>query len=269
MPIYYDPTEARSNTRMPQSVLDMGSAVEGLEKHTGADMLISPIDKPALSVVTDKLPHLVVLEKHCRVGLLVQRKSGRDMVSSIPRLGEILDRMFHWTQHPWLVMVGSYLPNRDGCVVVDGQETRWSWASLDGAIDSWQIRGGYYRHFRNNSMFERWVASWVSRFRVKGISDTDSAFGRAIAYRNTLSGEEGGWQVLSAFGDVGPVRAKAIWEYCGSSLGWALSYCSMPDAWDKGTPDGVGKGTLESIRRQLECGGMALAMISGDKEEER
>lgn len=89
--IFYDPTEGRDNTCLSQEIIKLGRPLEGLEAQTGADLLISPLDDILPSNV-NRPPGSLLLRKHCEAGMLVQRKSGRDMLNSIPRLAEILQR---------------------------------------------------------------------------------------------------------------------------------------------------------------------------------
>jgi hypothetical protein len=197
--IYHDPTESRPGTRLPQAVIDQSVSLPGLERLTGADLLIA-IDNPPddVRVLADDdscydvvhlawrggtpqeiakaierpLPFILrtlQFKQSCRSGLLVQRKTGTDLTSSIPRLSEILLRMLNWTNRPWLLFVGDLKSAKNGNAVIDGREIGFSYNAVQGALESWQLRGidgigsGYYTILRDDSLVASWCARWLTK----------------------------------------------------------------------------------------------------------
>jgi len=141
MTICYDPTEAREDTRAPQELLRYSQSLGNLESNTGSDFLVTP-HKVALGTVNNIRPHQLQLEQWCKDGVLVQRKSGRDMLQSIPKLNEIQARMSVWCGNPILLVTD--LSFGEGEVWCDGEIVDgWSVESVRGALLAWQVvRGG-------------------------------------------------------------------------------------------------------------------------------
>lgn len=171
--ILFDHSESRQRTRLPQNVIDAGHTLVGLEAETGADILLSPLDLP-IRELDGSEPSLLILSKHIKAGLLIQRKTGRDAVNSIPDYPSILQRMLEHTAYPWLVTVGMYASNRLGNVVVDGRDTLWSWNAYVGAIEAWQLRGGFYTNLSRDGQMLSWIQCWQERLKSelwKGCSE--------------------------------------------------------------------------------------------------
>jgi hypothetical protein len=157
--IFHEPSEGMVKTRLPASFFSHSVPVINLERWTGADVLISPYDIS----LPDKLstpdlipPHRIALEKHCKAGILIQRKSGNDFVSSIPKLAEIQARMNEWSDNPWLLVTD--ITEGEERFYMDGMPiSGWSWAAISGAIDAWMDRGGSYRILPTGNIVTQWV----------------------------------------------------------------------------------------------------------------
>jgi ERCC4-type nuclease len=169
--IYFDPTEDRKGSKVPWGVIEISHPLEGLESSTGADFLITPSEIPLTSVLTPagKAKFPLVLEN----GMLIQRKSGMDLLSSIPHMSNILLRMMDTKReiedlgrYPptcWLLVVGFYESSIDGYVKLgDGYQTQLKWTALQGALDAWQYRGGMlnitWSHWEEQVV--EWMALW-------------------------------------------------------------------------------------------------------------
>lgn len=140
--IYHDPTEGRSSTALSQELLaQYSNPLPGLERLTGADFLVTVLESPIPDL--DTVPGEVTLRKHTEKGALVQRKSGSDMLNSIPRLSHICAKMLEWTSQAWLVPIGQFTIHRD-MMVVNGRHTNWHASAFFGAIEKWQFMGGHY-----------------------------------------------------------------------------------------------------------------------------
>ncbi len=141
--IYHDPTEARPRTRVPSSTLGISRPVANLEQFTGADFLIDPYDDLLLpDELKDIPPHRVTLLQHCQSGVLIQRKSGRDLLGSIAELDAIQARMLEWSSQAWLVATGISRGGEKSVAVFGRKVKNWKWATVQGAETAWRLRGG-------------------------------------------------------------------------------------------------------------------------------
>lgn len=240
--IYYDPTEGRDNTRLSQDILKIAKPIEGLEAQTGADLLISPLDDILPSNV-NRPPGNMLLRKHCEAGMLVQRKSGRDLLNSIPRLAEILQRMEQWKSISWLLVCGNFDYN-DGNLKVNGFPTDWSWGSYQGALDAWQLRGGYVHIEPTDDNGGIWLNRWNDN--IKKMS-REHVISRQVEKITGGIFDPHPWRVvLQGFPDCGPELSARIAEYCGS-LASALWYMST----DESHIPGIGVKRKQQWRRWL------------------
>jgi hypothetical protein len=153
--IEIDATEARANTKLPNAA--SYHSVTGLERLTGADILVHPF-----SSLPDKLldipPHLAALRQRTAAGVLIQRKSGSDFISSIEDLGEILFRMKEWSPNPWLLPT-NIRKGKNNTVIVTGSRRKqtYRWPSISGAFDSWAHSGGSVKRDLNDSDIPDWL----------------------------------------------------------------------------------------------------------------
>ena len=139
--IAIDATEARDNTRLPNA--QSYHAITHLEKHTGADILVHPFRRLPDALLTP--PHLAALKRACEHGVLIQRKSGGDFISSIPDLSEIFARMKEWSPNPWLLVTCIQEGRGNMAWVHDGKrgrKSKWRWSSIEGSLLSWADAGG-------------------------------------------------------------------------------------------------------------------------------
>ncbi len=243
MTLFYDPTETRQGTRLHQSVIDASQQLPGLEQQTGADLLISLLKMPPLKECTNSDLSQMNLHKHCDSGLLVQRKTGRDLTSSIAKLPEILLRMKQWTTRPWLLIVADIKIDRDNNVIIDGENTQYSFGSLDGALTYWQLRGGYYSIISRDSLMPAWINGMLDR--LKKLEGNREYFVLRPP-EQLLIGSPRWVETLSTFPNVGHDRALKIADHCGS-LWSAIEYLSDPEQHI----DDIGPETIKRARQFL------------------
>lgn len=154
--IYVDPTELRGNSRFPSVLFAVVKELPGLEMMTGADILITPHENE-IPDLKDIPPHRKILQMHIDDGLLIQRKSGSDLLGSIRDLPEIEWRMQSWSMNPWLLVTGIHQGSKKQ-VVVDGKsKAKWRWESISGVLDAWQDRGGSVKHLRSDDDIAWWL----------------------------------------------------------------------------------------------------------------
>jgi len=272
--LYYDPTESRLGTRLPDTVIRSGTALPGLEKATGADFIISPLSEPKLNEITNSKPSQIGLRKHTEAGLLVQRKSGLDLISSIPDLSNILAKMLDWTAYPWLLIAGEYKINKRNKIVVGERETEWEYNAFLGALEDWQLHGGYYSILCRDGLIGPWVARWHDKVNVFRDQSEKLILPRKPTQVITVSNDSGNdmpWRAtLASFPGIGIETATTIANYCGT-LADSLVFLSdqnnirLKDATSedgKNTyPKNVGLAKLVDARQWL-----GLEVIDGQQE---
>lgn len=265
--IYYDPSEGRSNSRLFERISQIGAPLIGLEHATGADLLVSCADGK-LSDAT-RPPGSLLLKKHLASGMLVQRKSGSDLVNSIKHLHNILVRMrASECRLCWLLCCGIYEKNyADNSVIVDGKNTGWKWNSFQGALDSWQALGGQLHLEPTDKDGIDWLVQWD-----KKLPEYVKAMQQALLPKPEVPSvgaidpqpQRVTLMTLPGCGDVLSLRImQHIAEhYPGAPLAEALVWMAQPDEFGV---EGVGKATKSQWRRWLglndnEC----LAIIRDD-----
>lgn len=255
--IFIDPTEADTDTRLP--ALPGAMPRPGLEQATGADLLLSVLDAPAH---TDTL-----LAKHIAAGaLLVQRKSGGDLVHSVgDRLTSSLARMHTWTmrasQHV-LLCTGTLTCAPDGAALIDGRDAMGKYWSVAAALARWGDRGGVVCTLPDDESIPAWV-----EMRLKHLREYATPGGEL---RHVYPPSEypmdppvdndplqlpilvrDGRVVLAQLAGIGPKKAEQIWQHTGKNLGWALTLLTDAGSVDEHKIPGIGLTTIRNIRTQF------------------
>lgn len=271
--IFVDPTENDADTRLPP--LPGAVVLPGLEQATGADLLLSPLDAPAS---TDTL-----LRKHIAAGaLLVQRKSGADLVHSIgDRLTSSLARMHTWTmrasQHV-LLCTGTLTCAPDGAALIDGREGFGKFWPVAAALARWGDRGGVVCTLPDDALIPAWVEMRLKHLREYATPGGElrqvyppadypmdpPAAGDPLQLPILV---RDGRVVLAQLAGIGPKKAEQIWEYCGKNLGWALTLLT-----DEASPKthkiaGIGVQTIRNIRMQFGLPDWARLHVLSKEDE--
>lgn len=222
MTIYYDPSEARSSTRLHPSIIKVAKPLVGLETRTGADLMISGYSGLMPQKVLLTPAGNVMFPNFVQGSFLIQRKSRHDLLASIqsPGLLSILVRM---QQHPascWLMTTGRFTREGDD-TYVDGRRTGMHWHGYKGALDTWQLSGGLVAQWDTDEEAAEWLLRWDKN--MDKLKDSEyHVRPRHIAIH--LRSDPRPWrEVLEAFPEVGPVMSEAIADYCGDlrhSLMW-------------------------------------------------
>jgi len=151
MGVYYDISE--QGTNLPLDVIEYGKSCSFLEKHTGADIMVSPLGIPC---VTETL-----LFKHIEAGaFLIQRKSGLDLVNSLgERLNEAIARMVETctitSNQRILLYTGMFSDAGNDTLTLDGKRLNVSYGAFSKALDWWQYRGGKVKNLPTDEHFFR------------------------------------------------------------------------------------------------------------------
>lgn len=215
MIIAIDPTEATPQSLLPRQVIRAASIIKHFERETSADLLISPLSLSLPPVIDDKVINRVKFHKHCQAGCLVQRKSGNDLLGSIKKLPLILERMKAWSPVCYLLITGSFSPNKNGKVICNGRTSKWNYNSYTGALQSWIDAGGYLRFLWQDSD----ITSWISKMqrKLKAVQQGKVKYARHQLQKVVSWDSPDNFKnLLSAIPGIGPIRANLVGNHCGS-----------------------------------------------------
>lgn len=279
--IVVDVTEVATTSRLPPIKNVVTSTI--LESTSGADIMVSPLRIP---VSTETL-----IRRHVAEGaLLVQRKSGTDLPSSIgARLYGSLARMRAIGARQWqciLLTTGFYLPDMgngttlvatpvfcdDGRVSFDYEVSPMRYESVQSATRHWTWYGGIHLGLACDDEIPGWCRTAESRLirkkkqgRVKQIwPDHTTTFYDPPAKDDPLQTpiEVRDWRAafVVAFKGIGPVLVNnlrnAMLEFgCADTFYNALFWASAEDPRKWGLPKIVGWGWS---KRQCVRDGLGL-----------
>jgi hypothetical protein len=185
-------------------------------------------------------------------------KIGGDLLNSIENLDSILKRMLVWTPRPWLLFVGDLKEDREGQAIIDGRSSGWKWSSVNGALVTWQERGGLLDCIAPFQMAE-WINGWGPRLK-RFEENAFHCVQRPVA--QTLIGTPSAVETLATFDNVGVERAKVLLEKCGT-LAYSLVQLSDPCV----KVPGLGDKTYELAKRRLGLReGDVLGVYTKEKE---
>lgn len=246
--IYTDPTETRQGSRLPAAIVEVACPLTGLESVTGADLFIDPCDD-AIGYDITRPPGSIRFAGRVKHGMLVQRKSGMDLLGSLADLRTILARMYSTGAMSWLLTVGRFWPSASGHVVCsDGahspRQTEWAWSSYTGMLDAWQIRGGYVRSCDYDADAAEWLLSWDRKIKAFDTTREETIVLRPTHIKGVIMHPKPWVATLESFPGLGPEKADAIAEHC-ENLAYALMWMSGPELGVAG----IGKATKEKWRR--------------------
>lgn len=255
--VLYDPTEARSGTRMPQAIINSGIQCVGLEHFTGADFIISPLKSPKLMAITQAPVHQHQLRQHCEAGILIQRKDGRDFLSSIPDLASIQERMTQWSGKvgPVLAIIGQFERGKNARVRLDGKLTRNSWPAYSAAKMIWQARGGLIAELATANELTAWT-QWMHESFLAKVS-TDKLVVDRPPIQALVRADNPWWSPLITLPHIGVDKAAALAKWLGDdrqSLAHALSFLSDAANIKLDRPPGIGRKTFEDCHTALGLG---------------
>lgn len=269
MAVFVDPTEGAATSRLPP--IPHAVVVPELEALTGADLMLSVLDMPATT------PTLI--RKHCAAGaLLVQRKSGQDLVNSLgDHMTDQLARMHEVgtrQSQRVLLFTGCLSMGENGVAVIDGRDAMGRFWAAQAGLARWNDRGGVVETLPSDVF----IPQWVER-RLKHLAEYATPAGevRFVYPPNEFPMDpplpddplqlpirvRDGRVVLASLAGIGPKLAERIWEFCGENLGWALTLLS-----DEASPKvhkipGIGVQMIRNIRQQCGLDGPVRLMLVG------
>jgi len=279
--IIIDSSEKRQGSRMPAVEGSVESTV--LESLTGADIMVSAKNYPPKSKA--------MIEKHIKEGaILIQRKSGRDLASSIgPRLNSSLAKMFEietfFSGQRVLLTTGLFAEDSYGnCIVgecttksetpyVLWHKTGKPYKAVRSAIQYWNIRGGVST-VTLSADFE--IGEWLMALdkNIESIQgEPIKEVLNSVDFPDDPPKEDDILQlprrvvdfrrVLVAHENIGVKSANSLWEYTeGNPWGCIeiITGCTT------GKVKGIGKKTVERNRELwgLEPGMKLVVMYESD-----
>lgn len=117
-----------SDNEYIKELFERAKPLEILESVTGADFLIT---KSAWIPTAKTLPIL------CKSGILIQRKSGNDLISSIPELARIGTKMLSLPCENNLLLYSGRFTNDNGKVRVNSRTSGWDYWTMMSALSNW------------------------------------------------------------------------------------------------------------------------------------
>ena len=287
-----DASELASDSRLPD--IPDAKRCDVLEKLTGADILISPLQMPVVEAL---------LPRHIAAGaLLVQRKSGADLPASVgSRMWASLARMRAAGARQWqccLLTTGFYLPNtKNGKVLVvtpkfhkDGRVTfhtelypHVNYKAVQSSLRHWCWYGGVVHQLTCDDEIPGWckVAEkrliekhksgktkevWPDAEKLYDPPAEDDPLQELVEVRD--------WRrILAQFDGIGPVRATALRDamlehHADNTLFHALCLASWSQRKYLPRVPHWGKGTIQNVRDTLgvpDGFDITLEVAGGDK----
>jgi len=281
--ILFDPTEITRNSIVHSELSKIGTSMPGLERATGADIVIlrddSPITPQDLSnehsleigrllytnatnseiakSVGVSLPVVMKIVRFQNAvmqrGILVQRKSGLDLLNHSDfalHLFIVLERMLIWSKASWLLCTARFDVSTDGYAIINDRKTGFHYNAVIGLVDAWQWRGGLFTQLNNDSEICEWLKmkeSWLNKPEepTKVLVPNKRPMQGLVAEENTII------STLQTFQGIGSVMARRISETYDNL---ALALCFLSDetshTWEN-KPDGYGPTISKWARNRL------------------
>lgn len=292
MPLYYDVSESRKGSRLPQDVIEYGKSYPGLEEVTGADFVIIPeysitdrvkhSDKPLPVTAKEfdlSVPDCakmrassdadIIVEYAVSGALLVQRKSGMDLMNSLgERMNDALSRM--WVLGTYsagqriLLYTGNYSRASNGQLMLNGNKVNYDYFSFTCALDSFHDRGGVTVNLADDSLMLQWIKYRERKLKEYQHNDTHWIFSN-VCYPEDLPRPDDPLQLPRKVSDarlfvasipgLGVDKVNALWYYVMDIVGqppnlyqllqYATSYETAKYV------SGWGKKSIENTRAYL------------------
>lgn len=247
--IFLDTSETRSTSTMPE--IPNAQLVDNLEELTGADLMVSPFDAPAVSEP--------LIRAHLSKGAqLVQVKRGRDLASSVgERLNFSLAKMQAIgakQSQCVLLFTGIMTCDTQGQAIINKQNTGKQFMHVQSAMEGWNDRGGVVTFLHRASLIPEWCRMRSRRLK-KYIGEPER-----ISYplAPTIQ-EEGFLQIVSPVKDarktlvtlpgIGQEKANLLWGELGSFTD-ILIWLTYPAVETTSIP-GIAQGTKDKIREYI------------------
>lgn len=297
--LYIDPSELQSTSKFEKltSAIDNYETdanmpdikfveLSGLEKRTGADMMLSPLNGPVPS--TD-----ILLRIHLDAGAsLIQIKFDHDLIASIidGRFKEAQYRMIEAGASPWqcvLLFIGYTSLNKQGQLLINNQRPVDIIGSNARYFDNmecvhyhkslWQKRGNECGGGRFEQILAKELPGWLKAdlkstlawqnepekliysHRIPmtreelAVDDNPSTIEKEWLSAQKLTMVKGLRELLRGLDRINNKRAQLIWQYLRNS-DYPRNWYGFMEILENGEImkiEGIGKGTMEKIRETL------------------
>ena len=257
--IYADPSETRKGTVLPK--IPGMKTIPFLEELTGADFLITVSQMPVTT-------RFLVLEHIKQGALLVQRKSGNDLLQSIGgRMTHSLGKMVatRAKQSQCVLLFIGYMSSF--------REDGGDYWKVVNSVSKWNNRGGTFESILNHEMLEKWFISkekHLLEYKTNPIKYVYPEKPEITALDSALQipyAVNDGRITLATLPFIGPKRANELWKQFHGRLSTILCWLSNPNAkalFPNGEVKGVSKGIVSASRKWLgldDVNIMAIEML--------
>lgn len=182
---------------------------------------------------------ILTAEGHC---ILIERKTASDLLSSIAdgRLLSQTARMKGITPWSYLVIEGFMEPTYKGLVSLNDETTKWTWASVQGALMTVQELGVFITSCIGHDSD---LVPTVELIAKRSRKEVPIIPARAPYLFSP------GELILSSLPGIGVKRAAKLMKVFNGNV--ALALTALTDAGDNKTRDGVGPKTRKKIIEAL------------------
>lgn len=228
-----------------------------LELFTNADYLLVLDETPVLDWWTaeaadENVRTQLSILLNTGAALLVQRKSGSDMLDSIPKLSDVQLRMqLSSSAAPVLVAVGDYRPDPQYKVIVNDKGTGYAWNAFIGALTAWQFRGGFIQLVPDHLSFTKYLELLQQRLQKSAAEPVQ----QARRYQELTA--ENAIRMLETLPGIGPMKAQTLYQTYGSAQ-LALHWLTDPIDFPR---DIVNGAQVQRIREWLGCTNDKLGLV--------
>jgi ERCC4-type nuclease len=254
--IYIDISETRTSSNMPH--IENAIPVDNLEALSGADFMISNLKMPP----TNK----ALIQMHLTKGhaLLVQRKQGHDLASSIgERLNTSLTKMRSLGARQAqcvLLFIGTLNMNQEGNAIINGQEAHAKYWSIQGAVSKWHDRGGVVEFLPRVRLLEAWMQLKEQHVKEYAKSPIKRVYHEPpILAQNSENALQipvivnDGRNLLATIPGIGETTAQSLWDEFKGDLSLIICWLCNPES-DTNRVHGVGPKTIEKCREFFDFG---------------
>jgi hypothetical protein len=258
------------NTAFPH--IENAVVVNKLEKMTGADMLISPLDISAskIGLIREHLNNKAILVQ-VKLGVDLAASVGERLASSLVRMHEIAPTQAQRV----LLFVGTLACDAEGHAIIDGRGVDQyvpgiNYWSCQTSLDAWSERGGVVVQLSRVGLLAEWCRRKEQRLK-KYLSDPVEFFypDKPNLLDKTVNNNPlqvpikvSDWRVPMSY-LIGPKKSQLLYDKLGDRGGQAFEAMSSYDF--ESLPKGIYKGDVDKFRQRMNLGrGEKLKVVTSE-----
>jgi len=175
--------------------------------------------------------------------------------------------MLAWTDRPWLLFVGDIKCGANGNAIIDGFDSGFAYNAVQGALESWQLRGGYYTALSRDTLIAPWCARWLDKLGNLG---EETVINRQVVQPIVGPTDDIARKltVLSTLKHVGKEKAKRLLEHYGTLAGALEAILDPAFALSKNRPSGFGETTVVENRQLFGLTDHWMRLVVEVREDE-